>query len=173
MERKTVYGILGVVAVGTAALVGRWAYRCGTLQDQACAEWLASRGGSPSGQVLVENGTAVSPNNTLYPTTPSELLPLHSTLTDPDEGTIFDVVFHNGNQCIRLRQFKTNDFQDVWRAAKNLGPNQSQYQDHWLFDVYDPNLNFLGSFTTDIPPKQLYKFDVIQVATLVCEANEF
>ncbi len=168
MERKDALTLIEVAAVGVGAWFGYEGYRCLTLQDQACIDWLNKRNG-------LSQPSANSSENTLTgdispePQSISESLPINSILVDPETGTNFNVVYVNGIRCIRLDAFSNVNWQDVWRAAKNLGPSQSEYQDHFQFHVYEPDLTLRGSFTTDTPPDKLDQFDLVPVNELICE----
>lgn len=168
MERKDALMAFGAVALGVGVFFGYKGYRCLTLQDQACIDWLNNRNG------LSQSATN-SPENTIVgdisseQQSISESLPVNSVLVDPETGTNFNVVYINGIRCIRLDSFSELNWQDVWRAARNLGPSQYEYQDHFQFHVYQPDLSLRGSFTTDIPPAALDAFDLVPVNELICE----
>lgn len=167
MERKDALMALGAVALGVGGFLGYKGYQCLTLQNQACINWLTSRNGQSQPSVNTPENSLVGDVSSEQQSI-SESLPIASILVDPETGTKFDVVIVNGIRCIRLTAFTAQNWQDVWRASKNLGYDQSQYSDHDFFYVFNPDLSFLGSFhTTQMPDEAT--FGVVPINTLICE----
>src|SRR5687768_11189182 len=154
MERTTAYRLAGaVLVVGT--VYGLYELgKCFSLRSEACQNWLEAKGGevvptSNAGQGILADGSGQDATNTaeasehsvtIAPPGIAGSLPIYQTLTDPETGDSFEVVHVNGARCIRLNEFRHDDWQDVFRASINLEATQTENINNQQFHVYLPDL---------------------------------